>query len=160
MLIYISAYLEHFDQPHWVRNHATSLVPSTDSHHPSEFRDVQRWVTLTASQGYGISIPVWSRKVAWQAEPDLHKSWEWRGFSRNPKADSVQVWAGNSEISDFYLIDLHAPVYKEIPDVEPYRLFIIACTTVIFRQLEFHPKLPGVKFASHTIGCLKLRRRV
>lgn len=62
--------------------------------------------------------------------------------------------------SDFYLIDLHAPVYKEIPDVEPYRLFIIACTTVIFRQLKFHPKFPGVKFTSHTIGCLKLRRRV
>lgn len=62
--------------------------------------------------------------------------------------------------SDFYLIDLHALVYKEIPDVEPYRLFIIACTTVIFRQLKFHPKFPGVKFTSHTIGCLKLRRRI
>lgn len=62
--------------------------------------------------------------------------------------------------SDFYLIDLHAPVYKEIPDVEPYRLFIIACTTVIFRQFKFHPKFPGVKFTSHTISCLKLRRRV
>lgn len=39
-----------------------------------------------------------------------------------------------------------------------YRLFITACTTVIFRQPKFHPKFLGVKFTSHTISCLKLRR--
>lgn len=54
--------------------------------------------------------------------------------------------------SDFYLIDLHTPVYMETPDVELQT--IIACTTVIFRQLKFHPKFLGLKFASHTISCL------
>lgn len=82
-----------------------------------------------------------------------------RGFQQIQEKIPFKFGQEIQKRSDFYLIDLHAPVYKEIPDVE-LQIVYRSLHNCHFQTAKFPLKVPGGEICLPYHKLVKLRHLV